>query len=140
MKKETREWITGIAIGIIISLLFAVKVIAAPVIDEEMITRTVELEAGNQSLEGKRMVAAVIINRVESETFPDTTEAVLSQDGQFSTYRNLKIANPTWQDRLAVRMELESRSNTEVMFFRAGRYGCGEPLMKVGDHYFSTIK
>ncbi len=108
--------------------------------DIEMIAKVVHAEAGNQSLEGKRMVAAVVLNRVESDTFPDTVDEVISQKGQFSTYRSLDVTEPQWDDMLAVKMEMETRSNNEVLFFRNGHYGCGEPLMKVGDHYFSTIK
>lgn len=108
--------------------------------DLEMIAKVVHAEAGNQSLEGKRMVAAVVLNRVESETFPDTVDEVISQKGQFATYRSLEKTVPLWDDMLAAKMEMESRSNNEVLFFRNGHYGYGEPLMKVGDHYFSTIK
>lgn len=141
MKKETKEWITGIVLGLIISLLITVKVIAAPVseADMELLTKTVQAEAGNQSLIGKRLVARVILNRVDSEVFPDTIEEVLSQDGQFSTFRYLNNVCPTWQDQLAVKMEIESSLNDEVMYFRAGRYGCGKPMFKNGDHYFSSL-
>lgn len=142
MKKSTQEWLTGIAIGIILSLIFAVKVFAAPISDEDMdlLTRTVEAEAGNQSLTGKRLVARVVLNRVDSEIFPDTVEGVLSQDGQFQTYKHLDKVDPTPEDELAVQMELETCLNDEIFFFRAGRYGCGEPLFKNGDHYFSGMK
>ena len=112
---------------------------AAPT-DAEMIAKVVQAEAGNQCLEGKRLVAAVILNRVDNEVFPDTVDEVVSQQGQFSTYRSLASTEPTWDDMLAVKMEMETRSNTEVLFFRNGHYGCGKPMMKVGDHYFSTIK
>lgn len=142
MKKSTQEWLTGIAIGIILSLLLAVKVFAAPVSaeDAELIARAVQAESGNQCLEGRRYVAAVIINRVDSPEFPDTVEDVLSEDGQFSTYSQLSTTEATWQDRLATKMEIESRSDTDIVFFRAGHYGCGQPAFQCGDHYFSTIK
>lgn len=141
MSKNAKEWITGIIIGIIISFFLAVKVIAAPVseADMELLTKTVQAEAGNQSLIGKRLVARVILNRVDSEVFPDTIEEVLSQEGQFTTYRYLNKVNPTWQDQLAVKMEIESSLNDEVIYFRTGRYGCGKPMFRNGDHYFSSL-
>ena len=143
MRKQDKiqEWITGIIIGLVLSLLLAVKVFAAPVseTDAELLAKTVEAEAGNQSIEGKRLVAAVVLNRVENAAFPDTIEDVLSQPKQFTTYRNLDNTEATWQDKLAVKMELETRSNKEVIYFRRDHYGTGTPLMKVGDHYFSTI-
>lgn len=142
MKKSTQEWLTGLAIGLILTLLLAVKVFAAPVSEEdaELLTKTVYLEAGNQDLTGKRLVVSVILNRVDSDDFPDDIKGVLSQDGQFQTFRYLNDAQPTWMDELAVKMEQERRINTGVYFFRAGHYGCGDPLFQYGDHYFSTLK
>ena len=142
MKKSTKEWLTGILIGIILMLLLTVKVVAAPLSeeDQELLTRTVYLEAGNQDLKGKRLVLSVILNRVESEQFPNTVREVLSQEGQFQTYKLLGNAQPTWTDELAVKMETEGRLNTGVYFFRTGHYGCGDPLFQYGDHYFSTLK
>lgn len=142
MKKETKEWITGIIIGIVISLLLAVKAIAAPVSEEdaELLAKTVEAEAGNQSIEGKRLVCAVILNRVDHEAFPDSVEKVLSQPNQFTTFKKLGYTDITWQDQLAVQMELERRSNTEVLFFNCGGYIPNTTkLYKIEDHYFSTL-
>ena len=142
MSRNAKEWITGILLGIIFSILLAVKVMAAPVSDEdvELIAKTVQAEAGNQDFTGKRMVAAVILNRVESQTFPDDVEGVLSQKNQFSTFRYLNSIKATDEDVLAVQMELMSRSDPEVMFFRTGRFGTGSAVAKVGDHYFSKLK
>ena len=141
MNKKRDEILTGIAIGLILYILLAVKVMAEPVSDEDMelIAKTVWLESGNQDLEGRRLVAATILNRVESSEFPDTVEEVLSQENQFSTYPRLSEATPTWRDLLATKMEIENRSDTDVLFFRTERYGCGVPLYKHGDHYFSTL-
>jgi N-acetylmuramoyl-L-alanine amidase len=106
----------------------------------ELIAKTVQAEAGNQDFTGKRMVAAVILNRVESKTFPDDVEAVLSQEHQFATFRYLNSVKATDEDVLAVQMEIISRSDAEVMFFRTGRFGTGSAVAKVGDHYFSKLK
>lgn len=142
MSRNVKEWLTGILLGIIFSILLAVKVMAAPVSDEdvELIARTVQAEAGNQDFTGKRMVAAVILNRVESKTFPDDVEGVLSQKNQFSTFRYLNSIKATDEDMLAVQMEIISRSDAEIMFFRTGRFGTGSAVAKVGDHYFSKLK
>jgi N-acetylmuramoyl-L-alanine amidase len=142
MSRNVKEWLTGILLGIIFSILLAVKVMAAPVSDEdvELIAKTVQAEAGNQDFTGKRMVAAVILNRVESKTFPDDVEGVLSQKNQFSTFRYLNSIKATDEDVLAVQMEIISRSDAEIMFFRTGRFGTGSAVAKVGDHYFSKLK
>lgn len=50
-----------------------------------MICQITFREAGNQPVEGKRAVIEVILNRVNSEYWPDTVEDVLSQNRQFAT-------------------------------------------------------
>lgn len=134
--------IKRILMTIVITFLLTTPAYASPLSTEDatLIAKTVWLEAGNQPIEGKRLVAAVILNRVESEQFPNTVEGVLSAPGQFATFHALSKSHPTIEDAIAVQMEINQRSNTEVMFFRTKRYGTGEPLMKVGDHYFSGIK
>ena len=143
MKKSKREFLTGLAIGFGIGLLIFHKAVFGADLspsDTELIAKTVQAEAGNQDLLGKRLVACVILNRVESEVFPDTVDEVLSQTGQFSTYKTLDSTGTTHLDRLAVSMEIKERSDEEIVFFRASRYGCGVPAYKHGDHYFSTIE
>lgn len=142
MSNNAKEYLTGIILGLLIGTLFFAKLAFGAELteeDKELICKTVQAEAGNQDLQGKRLVAAVIINRVDSPVFPNTTEDVLSQKNQFSTYNLLNSTTPTWQDRLAVEMETETRSNTEVFFFRTDRYGTGTPMFVHGDHYFSGL-
>lgn len=46
----------------------------------EILQRIVEAEAGNEDEDGKLLVANVVLNRVDSESFPDTvTEVVFQQ-------------------------------------------------------------
>ena len=45
----------------------------------ELLALCVEAEAGNQALEGKRLVAAVVLNRVEDPDWPDDITAVITQ-------------------------------------------------------------
>lgn len=139
MSKEAKEWLTGIVLGLILTILLAIKVMAAPISpeDAELIAKTVQAESGNQDLQGRRLVAAVVLNRVDSPAFPNTVEEVLAQEGQFCTYRMLNRTEPTIYDAIAVQMEMNERSNTDVLFFRTKRYGTGTPLFKHGDHYFS---
>ena len=49
----------------------------------ELLAICVEAEAGNQGLEGKRMVVDVILNRVDDPDWPGTIEEVISQPVQF---------------------------------------------------------
>lgn len=140
MSKNTQEILTGLILGLILGILFFSKLAFGAELtpeDEELLAQVVELESGNQDLMGKRLVVAVVINRVESPDFPDSVQAVLSQPRQFVTYSHLSEATPSWHDRLAVRMELENSINEEVRFFRTNHYGCGQPLFVHGEHYFS---
>ena len=59
--------------------------IASP--DVELLAKVTYAEAGNQTLEQQLAVAAVILNRVESESFPNTIQEVISQKGQFSSVK-----------------------------------------------------
>jgi hypothetical protein len=106
----------------------------------ELLAACVEAEAGNQGLEGKRLVADVILNRVDSPDFPDTIEGVITQPYHFASYWNGSISTVSISDETfeAVSMELEQRSNTELLFFTDYAYGeYGTPCLQVGDHYFS---
>lgn len=108
----------------------------------ELMATCIEAEAGNQSLLGKRLVAAVILNRTENPAFPDTVTEVISQPHQFSTYTNgamdKAVASP--DSYKAIALEMEHRTNEEVVFFNCGDYlSYGTPWDKVGDHYFSTF-
>lgn len=107
----------------------------------EMLARCVEAEAGNQGLEGKRLVVDVILNRVRDKDFPDTIAEVITQKYHFSVYWNGSMEKVTVSEetRQAIRMELEEIGYPGVMYFREGDWSIyGTPWKQVGDHYFST--
>lgn len=58
--------------------------------DFEFISSVVEAESDRsaEGTEGRVYIALTILNRVNSEQFPDTISGVLNQSGQFSTVRN----------------------------------------------------
>lgn len=107
----------------------------------EILALCVEAEAGNQDLMGKRLVADVILNRVESPRFPDTIEGVISQKYHFTTYWDGSmdaITEPSEETFEAVNMELNGqRLDEDILFFTAGDYNTFYvPAYRVGDHYF----
>ena len=107
----------------------------------DMLARCVEAEAGNQGLEGKRLVVDVILNRVKDPAFPDSIQKVIEQPYHFSVYWNgsMEKVEVTEETRQAIRMELEEISYPGVMYFREGDWSLyGTPWKQVGDHYFST--
>lgn len=107
----------------------------------EYLAILVMAEAGNQDLTGKRMVADVVLNRVDDPDFPDTITKVIEQPGQFATYTNgiLEYTVPSDECFEAVRMEIETRGWPGLLYFSSESFlPYGTPWKKVGDHYFST--
>ena len=111
--------------------------------DVELIALVTMAEAEGECEEGKRLVIDTILNRVDSEHFPDTVYEVIYQPNQFSSMWNGRV------DRCEVRAdicdlvyeELESRSNYDVVFFTAGEYSAyGVPMFQVENHYFSRYE
>lgn len=106
----------------------------------EMLAICVEAEAGNQDIFGKRLVVDVILNRVDSDRFPDDIESVISQKYHFTTFWNGemdKISKPSKETFDAIEWELRHRMDDEILFFTSGDYNkyC-IPAYKYGDHYF----
>lgn len=104
----------------------------------EFLAKCVEAEAGNQGLMGKRLVVDVILNRVDSDRFPDDVRSVIIQRGQFAVYPHaMSRVTPTEETYEAIRAELAERTDEQILFFTAGSYNkyC-IPAYKYGDHYF----
>lgn len=59
--------------------------------DEELLMKVAMAEAEGEDVTGKALVMLVVLNRVASDEFPDTVEAVVYQDGQFSTVSNGRL-------------------------------------------------
>lgn len=67
--------------------------------DVELIALVTMAEAEGECEEGKRLVIDTILNRVDSEHFPDTVYEVVYQPNQFSSMWNGRV------DRCEVRVE-----------------------------------
>lgn len=102
--------------------------------DKVLIAKIVMAEAGNQDYIGKRLVADVVLNRLNHEKFPDTVAGVIYAVGQFThpaTYY-------TDECMAAVEAECMERLDYEIMYFRAGYFFSGhERAYQHGDHFFS---
>lgn len=97
-------------------------------------------EAEGECEEGKRLVIDTILNRVDSNHFPDTIYDVVYQRNQFSAMWNGRVNRCEVRDDIynLVLEELQSRTNYEVIFFTAGRYSAyGTPMFRVENHHFS---
>lgn len=113
-----------------------------PLSEEEinLIALVVMAEAEGESEDGKRLVIDTILNRVDSERFPETVEGVIYQRNQFTSIWNGRADRCYVRDDIyqLVREEMYSRTNYDVMFFTANNYGAyGTPMFAIGNHYFS---
>lgn len=113
--------------------------------DFYFISSVVEAESDrSESLDGRILIAETILNRVESELFPDTVSGVLTQSGQFSTVVNgHSITERTELSDEAVIIaarEIEAGTAPEVLFFNCIGYNYGTPYGYVDGNYFMTYE
>lgn len=86
----------------------------------DILASLVRAEALGESMDGKIAVAAVVLNRVESNEFPDTIQEVIYQQGQFSPVTNGSINQVADQESyIAVHRAIEGAdpSNGAIYFF-----------------------
>lgn len=107
----------------------------------ELLALVVMAEAEGECEEGQRLVIDTILNRVDSEHFPNTITEVIYQNQQFTSMTNGRVDRCHVQDDIyqLVLEEVGSRTNYDVMFFTAGGYGqYGTPMFQIGNHYFAS--
>ena len=109
--------------------------------DAVLIAKLVLAEAEGEPEMGKRLVIDTVLNRLESEDFPNTVYDVVYQPYHY---------DPAWDGRIELFSELDDafklvvdeiqhRTNTEVLYFRTDKFHeFGTPMEQVGNHYFST--
>ena len=104
----------------------------------DYLCQCVEAEAGDQDYLGKCYVIDVILNRVDSDKFPDNVVDVINEPRQFEVVLNGRInkVEVTESTRQAVMEELIDRKNYEILFFCMWKFDWCEFLFKHGDHYF----
>ena len=111
--------------------------------DMELIALITMAEAEGESERGKRLVVSTILNRMDSEYFPDSVEEVIYQPGQFSSVWNGRVDRCEVRPDIyqLVKEEVISRTDNDVIFFHADRYSnYGVPMFREGGHYFSSYE
>ena len=108
----------------------------------ELIALVTMAEAEGECELGKRLVIDTILNRVDSDLayMPDTVHEVIYQKDQFTSMWNGRIDRVEVVEEICklVEEELANRTNSDVLYFHAKRYGkFGTPMFAVGNHYFS---
>lgn len=113
--------------------------------DYENLLRIVEAEARGEDLEGKRLVANVVLNRVNSGKFPNTISEVIFQKNektvQFSptvkkNFQEIEISEETYQ---AVEEALNGEDTSEGALFFAARKYANEENMRWFDTHLERL-
>ena len=125
--------------------------------DMELLLRIVEAEAGCEDEDGRLLVANVVLNRMESELFPDSVAEVVLQTSngvsQFSPVSSGSIwtVEISEETREAVEKALEGEKISQgALFFAARKYADSKRmkwfdekldfLFEHGGHDFFTLK
>lgn len=108
----------------------------------ELIALLTMAEAEGECEYGQRLVIDTVLNRVDANYLGgDTVREIVYQPHQFSAMWGERVKRCYVTEELCklVEEELQSRTNNDVMFFHAGKYGkYGTPMFSVGNHYFSS--
>lgn len=110
-----------------------------------LLSRLIAGEARGESYEGQVAVAAVVINRVKDERFPNTIKDVIYQKNAFSVVKNGKInINPTQSSIKAAQEALYGKdpTNNAIYFWNPKIATCNwikklNPYMRIGNHVFA---
>lgn len=111
----------------------------------EYMARCIEAESDRSSnIEGKILIAATILNRVNSSSFPSTISGVLDQSGQFeTTYNGWCRISSTRTSRWAIveaqRLLQNGDIPSNVLYFNSIGYQYGYGYAHVGGNYFSCV-
>lgn len=107
-----------------------------------ILAQIVVLESGNQSDLGQQAVIEVICNRVTSSSFPNDVISVLSQRGQFSTWKSRNKAQVTNRELANIDAVLNGGTNifpAKTVFFSRGAQN-KRIQARIGDHVFCNEK
>ena len=112
--------------------------------DVKCLATAIYHEANTESLQGKKAVANVILNRVKHSDYPNTVCGVISQKSQFSWYRKVKHNHTDETLTIAREMLNKRRDNTNgALFFHSGKNPHWTKKMKmtkqIGNHKFYRL-
>lgn len=105
----------------------------------EILSRIVQLECGYDIQKSKCATVETIFNRIINPKYPNTLIEVLSQKGQFSTWKNRNIveATPTADTYNCVIMVLNGETNVlEIDSLKFNNKPIGKNPIKIGKQYY----
>lgn len=106
----------------------------------EYLARITKLESGGESNIGEQAVIECILNRVRHSSFPNSITGVLSQRGQFTTWKavNSRKATPTQKEYSNLNAVLYGKTNVipmNTVFFSKGAQN-KRVQARIGGHVF----
>lgn len=108
--------------------------------EKELICKITYREAGNQPIAGQRAVMEVILNRLQSEAWPNDILSILSAPGQFSTWKaRNKITNEKLLEMEMVLNLVYADTNTILPNDDYVYFNCANPgreSIKIEQHWF----
>ena len=105
--------------------------------DFELLARVIEAEAGGESDYHKLCVGTVVMNRVDSEKYPNSIEGVIYQPGQYQCVTNSHINNePSESSYEAAESILDGRRMFRSSVVYQAEFIQGKVVEKVGNTYF----
>ncbi|WP_082234500.1 cell wall hydrolase [Halobacillus massiliensis] len=112
--------------------------------EKDLLARLVEAEAQGENYSGKVAVATVVLNRVDSDIFPDTIHNVINDGIQFSPVLNGSINNPASEEsKRAVNEALayQGLDNGSLFFYNPDKAQSDyleskEVITVIGNHVF----
>lgn len=110
--------------------------------DFDALCRIVECEAKGEDIEGRMLVANVVLNRVASDIFPNTIEGVIESPGQFDPVSSQAyyVAVPTADTKEAVMRVLNGEDQSQgALYFQKSEskeWGNKTYLFRYNSHSF----
>ena len=108
-----------------------------------LLQKVVSAEARGESSEAQYTVACVVLNRMESDIFPDSLAEVVTQSGQFSCVESGAIINVPITESVTAAVDMALDNNTldsNGLWFRSGHYhGVHNRAFQIGKMYFSQM-
>lgn len=106
------------------------------------LARVIEAESDrSSSMDGRILIAATILNRVNSSRFPNTISGVLTQSGQFTTVSGgyCSTSSTLYSEWAIIEAVIGLRSGNipdNILYFNCIGYNCGTPYGLVDGNYF----
>ena len=149
VEKDFNEVIIVVGIFLAISYYFVyVEFIKAPDAPppedcaKEIIqlSKLINSEADKSDTLDMFLVGSTVLNRRDSESFPDTQDSVIKQRGQYSGYGTTQYTRTDLSDSIATRLYRGEGRNFEVLYFYSKKRATDKGFLKLlGDkHDFIT--